>query len=634
MLVSSGGLLVEVVAEELDLRLPRHSTCSHEAIVFSVGAVHFSNDKIPLDGYRYSWRLGISNVTGRACYLVPGELSGAESPKGPLMFARGAECRLDVLRSARSTALSGVESTRDLYQYPAIRCRFNAGEGLSLTMCEAQYTVLYFVMTENFAEEVNEDGTDFARSNLSHVGDPSTPFPSTSLSKPPTLHESPTSEIHSVSARIIFDIPVFTSTIARGWDINDNDCLVLTCALKDISGTCDITAESRVIIEMMSSVVSMADVRPEARPESAIFMLPLKDEGLTPSSSQPPMETVSLSFDKRSMQRANIALGLNNIQLRVVPELFRDLGRLAIPGWPFLESSAYAPAVEYLGRVLVVTLMKSQIWLGAEQFHGDPRALLLGGDVIARINFVQKTAARITSVQTKGLNLALTYQHKQETVQDDRNENESRLVALRVTERDALVIYPGDGSIDYVGSEADESGRRIEITAEFVLCRINIKEAPLLAAIVKRLGQLETSALSERDWKQPNPLANEALIAVWGKEGGSTLASSQAMATRHTLTLLMSTPAARILFTDESDGRFTPILEWNMRNVMVQANIPRVLQFASEMSIDLFNESKGWWEPGVELWSIESSLSVGESGARALSLSSSSILNVNVTPAL
>lgn len=78
---------------------------------------------------------------------------------------------------------------------------------------------------------------------------------------------------------------------------------------------------------------------------------------------------------------------------------------------------------------------------------------------------------------------------------------------------------------------------------------------------------MNESALSRRDWKQDNPMEEAGLAAVGGFE--RSLSSSQAVATRKTLTLLMSTPAARLLVTDESKGQFVPILEWNMRNAIV-----------------------------------------------------------------
>lgn len=634
---STRKYVFNVVAEQLELHIPRHSTCGHEAIILGVGYVKINNERNPVDGYGLGLRLGFRGIAGTVCYLVPGETAESAREKAPFLECESADYRIDMLRGeSRAVSEAGAE------QFPAVRCRFTAVDGIQLSICEAQYTVLYFVLTENFIETVDESVTDFGRSSPAETGTParSPPPDDASTFCPPIKSGGGPSPVgagkeasDSTFLRVVFQIPSFHMLVSRGWDVSQKSCEVLSVGVADLSGSMDVTSLSRVLVDITASIKHARDVRPEAAKDANVLILPLEATGATEGGTfSKNIENVTISYNKASLQRANIDLLLSGIQLRVIPELFRDLSCLALPGWPFLESSLLAPEVEYLGRTVSLSLSRSQVWLGSQQYPGDHRALILGGDVIARINWLQHTAAKKVSVQTKGLNLALTFERKRKAVPQPSTGIEAD-VAISVCDSDAVVMYPGDGSIEYIGPNVDDAGRRLEITAEFVLCRFNVKELPLIAAVFKRMGDAKESALAVRDWKQANPLADASIAAVIGEGKADSLAASQTIATRKTLTLLMSTGGARLLFTDESEGAFVPILEWNMRKCVVQANIPRVVQFVSEVSIDLFNATKGWWEPGLELWRVELSQSTGRSGAQAFAITSSSEMNLNVTPA-
>lgn len=647
--VSGNGLrfVLEMIAEDVEFRLPRHSTCCDEAISLSLRTIRLSNERQPAPGYHLSLRVEVRGIMGKLLYMAPRANGAGVAQSGEFLNGGSAEYRVDMWRR-----VSGSEGRADdvsTENSPPVRARFLINTDLVMTLCEAQYTVLYFVITENFAETVEGGNTDFARS-MPCEDDDSTEASTVltgsqdgdDLPRGETVDTQPSPVGASQPSRdpvvmhLDFEIAAVQFVVARGWDISDSSCHVLSALVRGVKGAINITSKSHVGVEMTTKLAEVLDVREEATEGANMLILPLTEEfsregkgdsgGLVDNAS----ENMSLRYEKPYGDRANIVIVLSNIQLSVIPELFRDLSCLAIPGWPFLDTSPVPPLVPYLGRTLTVTLSKSQVWFGAEQYAGDPRALLLGGDVIARINWIRGTAAKKVSVQTKGLNLVLTFQ-KKHAVKADVADGRQR-VALPVTSQDAMIMYPGDGSLEYIGPNVDESGRRLQILAEFVLCRVSVKEVPLLAAVIKRQRSVKESSLSSRDWKQENPLAEASLAAVGGLE--RSLSSSQAVATRKTLTLLMSTPAARLLVTDESRGKFVPILEWNMRNAMVQANMPRVLQFASEWSMNLFNEAKGWWEPGLELWAVELSMSTGESGSRAYSVTSTTKMNLNVTPSI
>lgn len=641
--------LIEVTAADVAVVLPRNSGTHEESVSFMLGDIHLDNESLSLDEYYMSWRLVLSEISGAVSYRSPENCHSADEDRCLFVTSAFSEYRVDLVRrriiSGDTVARGAVVSPSTVDEsLPAVQVRFIAGERLDIRLSEAQYTVLYFVLTENLAESADSAHFKMSKSmgGAEELFADDNPLPERSgvdkeLDKPSPAASDVIAPGGGTLLRLNFQVPELSMIIARGWNVTDTNTHVVAGQFANVSGVFTISDSWNMVAELVSNVVCMTDLRREKGAGMRHFLLSFESETSEDNQSSVENETrtsienISLSYERAYGQRAKIALVLNCIQLSILPELFRDMSCMAIPGWPFLDSSAFAPDVEYLGRVLVVTLTKSEVLLGANQFPADPRAIIMRGDMIARITWMPTTGARQISLQTKGLSLSVSYEEKQRE-RSVAAARSAQQVGVRATERDSFLLYPGDGSLEYVGPNVDSSGRRLEISAEYMLCRVNVQEISLLMAICNRLGRLEDSYLSRRSWTQPNPLADAAKMAVSGNK--DTLSSNQALATRKTLTLLLSTPAARLLFTDDSTGKFVPVLECLLRDVMLQANMPRVIQFACNTSLNLFNDVKGWWEPGVESWLIETSISLGESGSLAVVLISESKLNINLKPSI
>eukprot|EP00168_Porphyra_purpurea_P011383 TRINITY_DN2898_c1_g2_i11.p1 TRINITY_DN2898_c1_g2~~TRINITY_DN2898_c1_g2_i11.p1 ORF type:complete len:1666 (+),score=384.87 TRINITY_DN2898_c1_g2_i11:1658-6655(+) len=98
------------------------------------------------------------------------------------------------------------------------------------------------------------------------------------------------------------------------------------------------------------------------------------------------------------------------------------------------------------------------------------------------------------------------------------------------------------------------------------------------------------------------------------------------------LSVFFSMPHARLLFTDETSGRYVPILEVRFRQTVANANMPWMASMSSTIAVDLFSEARGVWEAGVEPFPLHAAFSHGASGSRAVVVRVEGRLDVNVSP--
>ncbi len=381
-----------------------------------------------------------------------------------------------------------------------------------------------------------------------------------------------------------------------------------------------------MVVELNSSIQSLTDLRIEQANGARTFACPIEadksnDDGKTIEQT----ENFSFAYSKNFGHRPSIAITVTNIQLKVIPELLLDMSYLAIPGWPFLPTSSFAPLCEYLGRTMSVCFTNSQVLLCADEFPGDGRGLILTGQFLARLDWMRNTGAKSISLQTSALQIALE-QHLEQAILYLQSDD---ITSKRYTDRDSVIMYPSDSLIDYFGPGVDEKGARVVVEAESILCRINVKDTPALFAVLRRLGRLEKSYLSSRNWKQPGLIEQARAI-------GSAISAEKSQpengASSQNISLAYSAPAARVLLTDQSEGRFVPILELNFESVLMQGTVPYLVQVGVQMSVNLFSRKKGWWEPALEPWQVQASISRGVSGTKSFVIKSDDRLNLNVTP--
>lgn len=618
----SRQVLFEMDSRNVSIVVPRHSGNPNEALVLALPKIHLDNTDVPAAGYNSRLRISFSDMQMSVQYEVPRKGSTPFRYVSPMGSKSAAELELDIGDFAeyrKSLASSRVISS------PFIRSQFRFTEMFSLHLCEAQYSVLYFVLTENLIETIDKTSMALETGSITAADEAPVPelegrFESDNSSFHNVAPIAPTTEGGTVRKtpfiRLLLELPMFSMTVSRGWNVSDVDCQLLEAKIADISGTFEYS-ESEILAELNASIRMFTDLRPEHSIGSRLFAYPF-NTGKTGGNC-------SFTYSKNKGHRPTIGVTISDVEVKVVPDLFRDLSYLAIPGWPFLSTSQFAPPVEYLGRILSVSLENSQLLLCADESDGDGRGIIFSGQIVTRVEWMRKTGAKSVSLQTSGLQVAFERQLEQAAWLSPAED----YVASRHFDRDALIVYPSDSVVHYCGPGIDDKGARVNIEADSILCRINVKDIPALGAVLRRFGRSGKSYLSNRNWRQPG--IEEQKLAV---DGFLTPEATQKNPNRQAtnVSLTYSSPAARVLLTDESEGRFVPILEMNFESILMEGTVPDLVQVGTQVSVNLFSRKKGWWEPGVEPWQTLASFSRGQSGTVSFVLKSEDRLNLNVTP--
>ena len=133
-----------------------------------------------------------------------------------------------------------------------------------------------------------------------------------------------------------------------------------------------------------------------------------------------------------------------------------------------------------------------------------------------------------------------------------------------------MILFPSDSRVEYIGPKVDEEGARVRIEADSILCRINVQDAPSIFAILRRLTRLNKTYLSRRAWKHPS--VEDQYKSTRG--AAASFKADDHKAASKIIAISYSSPASRLLFTDESEGRFIPVLELNSESVHLNGTFP------------------------------------------------------------
>ena len=215
--------------------------------------------------------------------------------------------------------------------------------------------------------------------------------------------------------------------------------------------------------------------------------------------------------------------------------------------------------------------------------------MALSGEFLNIVVWMPANGEKSFSLHTSSLKVAL--HHDISDMDQGEVLRESRYLNCG-----AIILYACDSIVEYVGSSINDKGRQVHISADFMLCRINIAETADVLSVLKRPGRLEKSYLSERDWRQTTEEGQDP------SNSRNTLSSKEKtrnIASRN-LSVSYKTPAARVLFTDQTGNRFVPVLKNNLRNRTFRANVPYLVHCTVYMSMTLFSREKGVWKPGIE----------------------------------
>lgn len=800
-------LRLHVVTEGVDIVIPRHSQNAHEAVRLIVGHSVVSNEEAASSGYRLGLKLTAKGVNLYVLYphlcksstsafgsaehppaghndagggssdngeelrpIIPGESVDGYTPFAADIYS---EILVDWWRTGRvprftfdaqgipvlvrmpssparekrafgSNGGDNEQSQDTATMLPALRLRFSAPQGISANLCEAEYTILYLTVTENFLERPDIEFTDIVAGLRTPVFPYRSPIPPLSLSSAPV----------PPNYRILFTVPVLRSIISHGGDPTAESARLISSTLTDVVGRFDYGIDCRIIFELSADLTGVDDARAGTAAKGAprTVIMPMlaapSDErgtfGSRAAAAQPSgsassttdnfasqAKTVSVSYDRPFGYRSNIMVAVSELRIIVVPELFRDLGLLTPPGLPYLVSTAPPPKARFNGRHVILTLARPEVWLRADQGPADQRALVLRGDVVvAKLEWAPVTMLISVDVVARAIRIGLTNVGVPEQAVPSgpgpwsgssssypltavvsppaafghsRDNAGSSTSSSNLTERETPLLYPSDISVEFnVSSDASPSPpdgstesngsaaataadstasqpgeslpaptRSLTITAESLLCRLDVHDTPLLLAVFSCFGRMSPSQLKlrpaevelreaarlralaaggggHRTKRQPFHLASEddgllgaddyddEVVSSNGSdaENGEENAVEDAVAAlpERLLSVFFSMPHARLLFTDETSGRYVPILEVRFRQTVANANVPWMASISTTIAVDLFSEARGVWEAGVEPFSLHAAFSHGASGSRAVVVRVAGRLDINVSP--
>lgn len=628
----SPTIFIAVDLCELGFRIPRHSSCLSEALTFKIKTFHVDNIS---EQNRMAWYARSDALQGAVEYLLASD--GDEKSTSSVSSTFLNDCTTEMLIQPQSSVSSQHNSN------PILKIASMNFEGpLCMNLSEAQYTVLYFVLTENFAETFSsgndskivpdqllssfEDcSQDNSTKETGNVGIQAGLLDTSTIADALNLDSNLNNT--KPTKKIEVHIPVLSVEVSRGWDVTLESSKILGIYLTNVFLSLSLSIPKKKVIEVGGTLHSVIDLRPESEPLKRNMVVHLAstptESGSHELNSSP--ENVSVTYEKEGTDRPSIIVALDKLQLEMVPELLRDLTYMAIPGWPFLTTSVYAPDFQYIGRTINLVLTNSQVLLLSEEFAHDRRALVLTGEFETKMDWQRVTGAKAIVLQTRDLEVSALDEVPQLMVTGvDFGYGFKDVCALPFEKSQSPLIYPSDSEIEFIGPGYDDAGRRVNISVDAALCMLCTSEIPILKATMNRLSSLKPSYLSQRQWTQPTIVPTQSKRLNPKEE--------QKEKAKDNLKLSVNIPVSRYVVTDDSGGRFVPIVEVRLTSLGIEAHGKSMVQVVGQISVDLFNSKKGCWEPVVEPWNVSASLSRGQSGARAFILKSEERLNLNIAP--
>lgn len=635
-------LRVQIVTDNVHFVMPRHSQSPHEGLQFVVGRSSITNEDQAAPGYRVGMQLlvegvngyvmfcqSIQEATGRYRPFLP---KASDDPISPKPFVKDVRlvAKIDwwrrrkvpqiVINEDGAPVLKKGEEEVDYDPktwLAAFRIRIVAPEGLNARLCEAEYTILYFTFTENIIERPDIEFTDLVRGLKTPV------IPYRSPIEPIMLSSHPMPPFLS----ILFEVPVVHSITAYGGNPGDSQANLVMTELRNVYGKFQYGVDCRIMADISGNLGYLKDIRPQAsRHQIVAYGVDENDTDGGPNGSlNSGSKQVTYTYDRPFGFRSSIMVVISKLRVLVVPELFRDLGLLTPIGSPYLESSAPAPIIRFNGRLLIVTLSNTEVNLMADEFAHDARGIVLRGDVIAKIEWAAVTGRKIVNIATKGVRLGLS-----SNCFGRSSQSSDGLVANpQVLEKETPFVYPCDASVSFhasgwnspdgpTGSPKKMQGKSLSVSMEALLCRTNVNDVPLLVSVLSRLTQMRPSPVTAR-------LQLASIYPQYEDEGDDVDAR---------LSVVCSLLNGRLIFTDEAGGTYTPIMEIRTQHFILKSSFPWMTNGRLELSVDLFNEARGCWEPGVEPFSVDIIAAHGRSGSRAIQVRVEKTMDINVSSAI
>lgn len=425
---------------------------------------------------------------------------------------------------------------------PAFRLRWSLPDGIDVRFCEAQYTVLYFVLTESFSEpsettyqELLHDAEVVARrKSINEEIDGETPW-----------------------LQILYESSTVRARIAEGVSTrSDGD--VFEAEFGSVTGRLDVWFDWRTECFVSGALRYLKDCRMNSGNKRMV----VRQTNGTDEHAR-----FTLAARQAYLGKLIVKFSAPKLSLVVVPELIAKITTLTVPGYPFLRTSRSGSDSPFTGTEVTFDLPGFEAWLCAEQTKTDHRAVILRGGLKLMSSMPAFSDELKTELLAQGLQISIVTQGLPSDHDDDEESIEIEETPL---------LFPMDMNIEYESFQATEKSM-LTLTVDAILCRVAVEDANLVVAIVTRM--FGRSHQQEKD-------------------------SIERATPRFQLSLYASFQAARILFTSESSERYIPIMDVNLKDSTVRAQLPSSLSFTAEPCINLFDESKGWWVPGLETWQV------------------------------
>ncbi|KAA8494978.1 putative vacuolar protein sorting-associated protein 13A [Porphyridium purpureum] len=603
---------------DVDYILPRDSASFHEGLRFRITRIRISNEELSAVGYRFGFKMALEGINAFALYH-PGSEPVPIDPdadatgmrtllenfhmvvKGDMFRAHVPDESMDSQRVSETSSLEFVYNVPSAL--PALRLRCFTSSSVLLRMNEAEYSILYFVLTENAAEpaSLNFDESHDVGTTDQASGSRKKSEAKTNGNEASTLKSGLASNDDQTAPPallVLLHVSQLKSVIAQGSSTDARDQLIET-SLSSIAGRASVEWTGRFKFELQGRLDYVKDACLRG-PDYGIPHAPveLMEASLGSENSQEWEQepNVQVTYDRGLDMRPVILLFVNGLRMRVAPEIFARLGQLTIPGWPYLPTSKFAVDPPFFGREMTVTLSQPKIELRADAFENDPRALVIGGDFVAKIIWAPVTRDKTVSILTPSLNMSLS--------------------ALASESLAIPVVYPAQTTMTI---ELAPTFMRVNIFAENFVARVAVQDVQIIAAIVDRLvrGALLASEASSRARVGISP----AVLAMTAGQVRETDVSA----------IIAS---FRCVVTDENEASnsYVPVLEFRLRDSVVRSNAPIVTNVESEMSLDLFDRMRGYWVPGIETFRLRLAVNEGSEGAKAIGVRTDDRMDINLTP--
>ncbi|KAJ8907224.1 hypothetical protein NDN08_003705 [Rhodosorus marinus] len=307
---------VDMGVQNLEFVLPRGTSSESEAVRIFVGGSQVLT--LPTADY------ALSLCAEAEMVVISVHYSGFEARHASVHSPTSdAIVRCDKMRASLKAGAASKTGVDDMTRTPMWLLEFSSDEPILATLSEAEYTVLYFVLTENFAES----------SNISILQE-----------KNSAISEAKVSDRAGATIfalRISFGL--LESLVLSGERRFNSSEEVMLISSRDVMFTLDVqSGPNKLLVGAQFVLDAVIDSTSGYRV-------------VVPNESQGDDGVFIVSYEKLRLQRSEITLSCPSISAFAQTGFFRKAMNLVHPGSEFFTGTYRRPVTPFKGRVLLVT---------------------------------------------------------------------------------------------------------------------------------------------------------------------------------------------------------------------------------------------------------------------------------------